>query len=357
MEVIYTVTKFPPGQRKSVRPSSKIKGAIADDPSSLLLRMLLSASPYYVSGSIIAERLKMSRVGVWARITKLREAGLLIEASQNRGYRLSAEPKKCNKSLLEAWLKQLRTTCKIFVYDTIDSTNSEAERILANGEKEPFAVISNHQSSGRGRLGRKWYSPKTGNINISVGFRPNINLIKLRTFTLWQGTYIAELLRSFTANNSISIKWPNDLVVNEKKLAGMLTEASIDSDQVKTLIFGIGINLNSSTKRFPKSLSKTSTSIKDLTEQNQRIHELSAQLIKTILLSYNKCIEGYSEKEIFSKWENLDALYNRNVEVSNGNDKFKGRAIGIDSEGSLKIKSRNGRIKLVKSGEVSVSKW
>ena len=351
------MTKFPPGQRKSVRPSSKIKGDLEEDPSCLLLRILLSASPYYVSGSLLAERLKMSRVGVWARITKLREAGLLIEASQNRGYRLSAEPKKYNKSLLEAWLKQLRTTCKISVLDTVDSTNSEAERILANGEKEPFAVISNHQSNGRGRLGRKWYSPATGNINISIGFRPNINLLKLRTFTLWQGTHIAELLRSFTANNSISIKWPNDLVINEKKLAGMLTEASIDTDQVKTLIFGIGININSSTKRFPKSLSKTSTSLKDLTDRYQRIHELSAQLIKTILLAYNKCIEGYSEREIILKWEKLDALFKRNVEVSNGKDKFNGRAIGIDSEGSLKIKLRNGRIKLVKSGEVSVSKW
>ncbi len=351
------MTKYPPGKRKSVRPSIGIKGSTSENPSSLLLRMLLSASPYYVSGSIIAERLKMSRVGVWARITKLREAGLLIEASQNRGYRLSAEPIKYNQPLLEAWLNQVHTKCKIFVHDTIDSTNSEAERLLANGEKGPFAVISNHQSKGRGRLGRKWYSPTTGNINISVGFRPNINLIKLRTFTLWQGMCIADLLRTFSGNNSISIKWPNDLVINEKKLAGMLTEASIDSEQVRTLIFGIGINLNSSSKHFPKSLSKTSTSLKDLTEQNQRTHELSAQLIKTILISYKKCIESYNEKEIFVKWEGLDALYKRNVEITNGNEVIRGKAIGIDSEGSLRIKSRNGRIRLVKSGEVSVSKW
>ena len=351
------MTKYPPGQRKSVTPTIGIKGSKSENPSILLLRMLLSASPFYVSGSIIAEKLKMSRVGVWARITKLREAGLIIEASQNRGYRLSAEPKRCNQSLLEALLLQAETKCKIFVHDSIDSTNSEAERLLANGEKGPFAVISNHQSNGRGRLGREWYSPTTGNINISVGFRPNISLIKLRTFTLWQGTCIAELLRSFSANDSISIKWPNDLVIKEKKLAGMLTEASIDSEQVRTLIFGIGINLNSSSKHFPKSLSKTSTSLKDLTEQNQRIHELSAQLIRTILLAYNKCVEGYSEKEIFDKWEKLDALYKKNVEISKGTELIKGKAIGIDTDGSLRIKSRNGRIRLVKSGEVSVSKW
>ena len=104
------MTKYPPGQRKSVRPTVGIKGSKSENPSILLLRMLLSASPFYVSGSIIAEKLKMSRVGVWARITKLREAGLIIEASQNRGYRLSAEPKRCNQSLLEALLLQAEKT-------------------------------------------------------------------------------------------------------------------------------------------------------------------------------------------------------------------------------------------------------
>ena len=126
------------------------------NPSIFLLKMLLSAAPNYLSGSDLAKSLNMSRVGVWARITKLREAGLIIEASQNRGYRLSAEPKRCNQSLLEALLLKAETKCKIFVHDTIDSTNSEAERLLANGEKGPFAVISNHQSNGRGRRGQAY---------------------------------------------------------------------------------------------------------------------------------------------------------------------------------------------------------
>jgi BirA family transcriptional regulator, biotin operon repressor / biotin---[acetyl-CoA-carboxylase] ligase len=350
------VTKYPPGLRKSVKPQLKTKGNTLENPSSLLLRLLLSASPYYVSGSVLADRLKMSRVGVWARISKLRKDGLLIEASQNRGYRLSAEPSKYNRPLMEAWIHQVQAKCKIFVHDTIDSTNSEVERLLANGEAGPFAVISNQQSNGRGRLGRKWYSPTSGNIHISVGFRPNVNLIKLRTFTLWQGVCIAELLRSFSANKSISLKWPNDLVVNEKKIAGMLTEASINSEEVRTLIFGIGINLNSSSKHFPKSLSDNSTSLKDLTGHKQRTHELSAQLIKTILSSYKQCADN-NNKELFVKWGKLDALSQRNIEVSNGKEIIKGKAVGIDNDGSLKIKSRNGRIRLVQSGEVSVCKW
>jgi len=351
------VTKYPPGRRKSVDPKLKTKGEKAVNPSSLLLRLLLSAAPYYVSGSVLAERLRMSRVGVWARITKLRKTGLLIEASQNRGYRLAGEPDEYSLPLMEAWLHQVNTKCKIFVFDKIDSTNSETERLLANGEKGPFAVISNRQLKGRGRLGRKWYSPKSGNIHISVGFRPNIDLIKLRTFTLWQGIGIAELLRSYSANTSISLKWPNDLVINEKKIAGMLTEASINSEEVRTLIFGIGLNLNSSSKQFPKDLSDYSTSLKDLTGQKQRIHELTAHLIKTITKEYEKCIEGYNEEDFIRKWNKLDALVLKNVEISYGNKSIKGKAIGIDEEGNLKIKSRNGRIQTAKSGEVTIQKW
>ena len=98
----------------------------------------------------MAQKLKMSRVGVWSRVDKLRKAGLSIDASQNRGYRLVAEPNLLNQPLLEAWLKECRKSCKVFVHDEVDSTNSEAERLLANGEKAPFAVLANTQRKGRG---------------------------------------------------------------------------------------------------------------------------------------------------------------------------------------------------------------
>ncbi|MEC7543604.1 MAG: HTH domain-containing protein, partial [Verrucomicrobiota bacterium] len=145
--------------------------------------MLLSASPYYLSGSLLAERLKMSRVGVWSRIDKLRKVGLCIEAAQNRGYRLAGEPNQLNIHLLEAWLSENAQPCKVFLRESTDSTNSEAERLLANGNPAPFAVLANTQTQGRGRLGRSWHSPRDGNLYLSVAFRPDVDLIKLRSFT------------------------------------------------------------------------------------------------------------------------------------------------------------------------------
>lgn len=351
------MTKYPPGKRKATDKPITTRGNSKENPSSLLLRILLQGSPYYVSGSIIAEKLKMSRVGVWARIAKLRKAGLTIEASQNRGYRLAAEPDIFNQHLMEAWLHEIKIKCKVFVSQTIDSTNSEAERHLTNQEKAPFAVISNEQHAGRGRLGRTWYSPKTGNINLTIAFRPKIRLIKLKIFTLWQGIAIVELLRKKTGNDSISIKWPNDIVLNGKKIAGMLTEASIDSEHVRSMVSGIGVNVNSLATKFPKTITKHSTSLHEVTGHALRIHELTAEIVKCVIFSYKECIKGISDQKLFEKWTTVDALYGKKINIKVGKENISGKADGIDENGAIKVKSRNGKIIHINSGELSVEKW
>ncbi|MBT3638530.1 MAG: biotin--[acetyl-CoA-carboxylase] ligase [Opitutae bacterium] len=349
------MSKYPPGKRKSVPPAKgKARVKKTENPSSYVLRMLLAASPHYVSGSIMAQKLKMSRVGVWSRVDKLRQAGLSIDASQNRGYRLVAEPNLLNQPLLEAWLKECRKSCKVFVHDELDSTNSEAERLLANGEKAPFAVLANTQKKGRGRLGRSWHSPKGGNLYLSMGFRPDVDLIKLRSFTLWQGLKIAMLLRSLTGIEGISVKWPNDLVYEQKKIGGMLTEASIDCERVRSLVFGIGLNVNCPKSRFPASLAKIATSIESATGQTFRIHEIAAKIIKTTLDAYEDCVTGGIESALMEKWNEWDALAGQKVQISMGKEKITGKAMGIDLSGGLRVKLRNGRVRIVQAGEVTL---
>jgi len=349
------MSKYPSGKRKSVAPAKgKNRTKKAENPSSYVLRMLLSASPFYVSGSMMAQKLKMSRVGVWSRVDKLRKAGLSIDASQNRGYRLVAEPNLLNQPLLEAWLKECRKSCKVFVHDEVDSTNSEAERLLANGEKAPFAVLANTQRKGRGRLGRNWQSPKGGNLYLSMGFRPDVELIKLRSFTLWQGLKIAMLLRSLTGIEGISVKWPNDLVYDKKKIGGMLTEASIDCERVRSLVFGLGLNVNCPKSRFPASLAKIATSLESASGQTFRIHEIAAKIIKTTLDAYKECVTGGVESALLEKWSEWDALAEQKVQISMGKEKINGKAIGIDLSGGLRVKLRNGRVRIVQAGEVTL---
>ena len=349
------MTNYPSGKRKKVKASnfsSSVKRG--KDPSSYVLQMLISASPYYVSGSLLAENLKMSRVGVWSRIDKLRKAGLVIEASQNLGYRLVAEPNSFNLPLLNAWMKENRKVCEIFTHDKIDSTNNEVERLLANGEKTPFAVLANQQSKGRGRFDRTWHSPKGGNIYISFGFRPNVQAIRIRNFTLWQGLNICNFLRNFIGSDQIKIKWPNDIFFKGRKLAGMLTEASIDCERIKTLVFGIGLNTNIPTNQYPKTLAKESISLQSITGEQIRLHELTAKLLKVILGGYKKTISVNLEEELLNQWEQVDELNGKQIQVTSGNEIFIGKAAGINTEGNLLIKLRNGRCREIYSGKIKI---
>ena len=346
---------YPKGQRKRISPRKiHVKSKKIQDPNSFVLRMLINAAPYYVSGSVLAEKLNMSRVGVWSRIDKLRKAGLTIEAAQNLGYRLAGEPNEFNLPLINAWMKENRKSCKIFAYDQIDSTNSEVERLLANNEKSPLAVLANQQLKGRGRLGRTWHSPKGGNLYLSFGFRPNVQAIRIRNFTLWQGIHICKFLCDYIGTDKIKVKWPNDLYYKEKKLAGMLAEASIDCERIKTLIFGLGLNVNIPTKRFPTSLSKGSVSLQNIAGGQIRLHELSAKIIKIVLQSFERSIDGSVQNELFEEWKDVDALYGKSIQIKTGKESLVGKSSGIDAEGNLQLKLRNGRIKNIHSGEITI---
>ena len=347
--------KYPKGKRKRVKtPTSISRSKVEKDPSSYVLRMLLNASPYYVSGSILAEKLKMSRVGVWSRIDKLRKAGLTIEASQNLGYRLAGEPNKFNLPLLNAWMKEKRKLCEVYTHDQIDSTNNEVERLLANGEQAPFAVLANKQTKGRGRMGRTWHSPKGGNIYLSLGFRPNVQAIRLRNFTLWQGLTICNFLKNYLDNDGIKIKWPNDIYYEGKKLAGILTEASIDCERIKTLVFGIGLNVNIDTHNFPKDLGKESISLQSIIGEQLRLHELAAKLIKVILASYKQTISQNLQEQLLNEWDEVDELSGKKIRITTGKEEIIGKASGIDRDGNLLVKLRNGRLKKLHSGDIKI---
>lgn len=348
------MAKYPEGRRRTVSPKTKRRKRSVEDPSSYLLRALLDASPYYVSGSFLAEKLKISRVAVWGRIDKLRSHGLSIDAARNRGYRLAGEPDRLNRHLLEAWLAEKRISCPVHVHRELDSTNSEAERLLAAGAKAPFAVLADTQTQGRGRLGRTWSSPPAGNLYLTVAFRPEVPSMRLRLLTLWLGTALAAKLRGL-AESDVRLKWPNDLVIEGRKLGGMLAEASIDPERTLTLAFGFGLNVNAPLGRFPKELRDAITTLKAQTGSNHRIHELAATLIGVILRGYEECLNGVDANDLRRAWEPLDCLAGRPVTAQVGEKTLRGKAAGIDDSGALLLKTRNGRVQPLHSGEVTLN--
>ena len=343
-------------RRGTKKPNFIKKKKFTADPNTFLLKMLLDSYPNFISGSLLAQTLGISRVAVWSRINKLRLQGIDIRAIQNVGYRLVGEPIILNKNLVYAWLEHINyKNCQLFIYDSINSTNIETEKLLTeNTSKLPIVVIADKQTNGKGRLNKKWTSPSGGNIYLSIGFKPNVEVLKLRKFTLYLGMQIVKLLRNEFNTEKFMVKWPNDIILNEKKIGGILTEASIDSERVNSLIFGLGINLYQTPKLNRNKNKLKPTSISHELGIEPSLHPLTARIIKMVVKSYNNCINQKIDPNFLSEWNEYDYLNNKDISVLKGDDLSKGNCQGIDHDGNLLLKFPNGSKKSFSSGEIDL---
>jgi BirA family biotin operon repressor/biotin-[acetyl-CoA-carboxylase] ligase len=229
----------------------------------VILKELLAREPGWVSGSALAAKLGVSRVAVWQHMSRLRAAGFVFEARRSLGYRLGARPPTLHPTLIESLLKVRPRGFSLLVLDEVDSTNDEAARQFAARRPAPFAILARRQTRGRGRFGRVWHSASPTNLYASFAFRPRVTPRQMQTFTLWMGVNVCELLANFTGA-SPGIKWPNDLVHQGRKVGGMLTEARIDADQIRDLVFGVGLNVNTPAAAWPADLARRAVSLAEI---------------------------------------------------------------------------------------------
>jgi BirA family biotin operon repressor/biotin-[acetyl-CoA-carboxylase] ligase len=321
----------------------------------LILRELLAAEPGWVSGGAIATKLGVSRVSVWHQMEKLRAQGFGFDALPARGYRLSRRPKLLHAGLVEAQLKVRRKGFTFEILEQVDSTNDEAARLLAAGRTAPFAVFAQRQTRGRGRFGRAWHSAANGNLYSSFAFRPRIPPKRMETFTLWMGVTICELVSKFVPVKP-GIKWPNDIVFDGRKAGGMLTEARVDADQIRDLVFGLGLNVNSPSSEWPSDLAKRAVSLSELAGAPIDLNRLTAALIGRVLLAYERFTEGDHVDSFAELWNRYDVLRGREVTLAEGDRKRRGRVLGVDDVGSLLIRDEHGRTRGFRAGEVTVEK-
>ena len=299
----------------------------------LILRELLAAEPGWVSGGAIATKLGVSRVSIWHQMEKLRAQGFGFEALPARGYRLSRRPRMLHAGLVEAQLKVRRKGFTFLVLDEVDSTNDECARQLAAGRAAPFAVFAQKQTRGRGRFGRVWHSEANGNLYSSFAFRPRIEPGRMQTFTLWMGVTICELVSRFVPVKP-GIKWPNDIVFDGRKAGGMLTEARVDADQIRDLVFGLGLNVNSPASDWPADLARRAVSLSELAGAPVDLNHLTAALIGRVLLAYERFIEGEHVDQFAELWNKYDVLRGREITLAEGGRKRRGKVLGIDDAGS-----------------------
>ncbi|MDI1319384.1 MAG: biotin--[acetyl-CoA-carboxylase] ligase [bacterium] len=320
-----------------------------------ILRELLGRESGPVSGARIAQQLGISRVAVWLQLQKLTKQGFVFAAARSLGYRLVKTPAQLHPALVHAYLSGRPRPPHLVCLDTVDSTNSEAERQLAAGSPVPLVILARQQTEGRGRQGRTWHSPAAGNLYCTFVFRPKLEPARLQDFTLWMGLNVCELVSNFCKIDP-GLKWPNDLLLSGRKAGGMLTEARVDADQIRDLVFGLGLNLNGRAADLPREVSATATSLAEATGAPVDLNRFAAALIGRVLGAYASFVEGDYRDKFAELWKRYDVLRGRPVSVVQGTRTVTGTATGIDDEGSLIVRLSSGRTERFRAGEVTLGK-
>ena len=309
----------------------------------------LKKNETYLSGEEISQSLKISRAAIWKYMQELRQLGYDIVAVPHLGYKLVSCPDKLFPLEIQHDLHTKIFGKKIVYHETISSTMDAAFQLALEKAPEGTVVCAETQTKGRGRLGRTWISPKGKGICLSVILRPKLSPLEVAKLTLLAAVGVCEALQKIT-NLQPSIKWPNDLLIDGKKCAGILTELSAETDRVKFVIVGIGVNVNTA----KNSLPSTATSLKEETRQEHSRIKIFQEILRELEHWYLRLgEEGFSP--VVQRWKELSVTLNQRVRVSDANGFVEGLAIDIDQDGGLLIRRDTGVIVKKMAGDVALA--
>lgn len=324
-----------------------------------VLKILKDNEDNFISGTKISKMLNVSRTQIWKYILELKNIGYIIESSSNKGYKLIKNEDMYNDFEIKYKMSTNLIGNEVMFFETLDSTNTYA-KILAQKEFENGTVIvADQQNMGRGRLGRTWSSVKGKGIWMSILLKPDIIPSKIQIITLAAAVSIVRAIKELY-NLEVKIKWPNDILLDGKKLSGILTEMSCSIEEINYLVLGIGININHISDDFPFELRDIATSIRKYYYEKFNIDKIFSRsdIIKKVLISFEEIYKLITEKEfdvIINEWRVNSCTLGKKIEVNDFSKKISGIALDIDDEGRLIFKKENGEIINILSGEVSLN--
>ena len=311
-----------------------------------ILEELESNREKYVSGQALAEKFGVSRNAVWKAIKLIKSDGYKIDSVNNKGYRLASSADILSAGKITENMSENSKKLKLIVFDTIDSTNNEAKRMIADGFRENALIVSNEQTNGRGRLGRDFYSPKNTGIYMSFVFHTDLKLSDAVSVTTAAAVAVVRAIERLT-DIKPQIKWVNDVYVGDKKACGILTEAVSDFETglAQSIVIGIGINI--STEEFPDEINSTATSLNfSGLSRNNLIAAVCDELVEICSdLSDKSYIESYREHSL---------IIGKEIDFYRNNVRHSATAVDIDSDGGLIVRFESGETEVLSSGEVTV---
>ncbi len=312
-----------------------------------IIQMLIDSDSEYVSGQNISDKLGITRAAVWKRISKLKELGFEIESVTKKGYKLLSYPDILNKELIEIGMKSDFIGHSVEVLESVDSTNDYAKK-KAKELVDGSVIISLEQVKGKGRRGRSFHSGKGDGIYLSIILKPGFEPAKAPFITSIAGAALVNTFNKF--NIQTKIKWPNDVLINGKKVAGILTEMSADMEFIEYIVLGVGINVSG--LEFPSELKNIATSLK---LEGYDVKKLSIiwQFIYEFELLYNLYLNE-NTSEVVNILRNNSSVLGKQINVHYMNEVESAIAVDINNQGALIIKTQEGEVKELSSGEISI---
>ncbi|HLC18551.1 MAG TPA: biotin--[acetyl-CoA-carboxylase] ligase [Thermodesulfobacteriota bacterium] len=320
----------------------------------------------FVSGEALSRALGVSRTAVWKHVNALRKMGYGIEAVPSKGYRLGGASAQGKASLKGAGgpageevfngveISSGLTTDfigkNIFFYDAIDSTNIKAIELGRSGTGEGTAVVADSQTSGKGRIGRRWESPPGVNLYTSIILRPGVSPSDAQALTLLAAVAVAEAVSVFIPRPPV-VKWPNDILIGSKKVAGILMEMDAEADRVEFIVAGIGINVNMDDSMLPEELRRSATSLKEAAGGAVSRVGLARTLYSRVEKWY-KIFLREGRAPVIEAWKGFFAFEGRPVRVLSFRETLEGICMGVDEHGMLLVRRPSGEIERVISGDV-----
>lgn len=312
---------------------------------------LLKETDGYISGQDLCDCLNVSRTAVWKVINQLKDEGYHIEAVRNKGYRLVQTADVITTAELKSMMNTKWVAERIEYYEQTDSTNTRAKRLAEEGALHGTLVVANSQTSGKGRRGRMWESPVGTCIYMSLLLRPDIQIHNASMLTLVAALAAASGISAETGLEC-KIKWPNDIVVNGKKVTGILTEMGSELDCIHYIVIGIGINVNIT--EFPEEIKAVAGSLSIEAGRHISRSAVISRVIESFEGYYEKFIEKENLRLLMGEYNDKMAGIGNEVRVLEPGNEYTASALGIDENGKLLVRLLDGTVKEIVSGEVSV---
>jgi BirA family biotin operon repressor/biotin-[acetyl-CoA-carboxylase] ligase len=312
---------------------------------------MLRGTDGYISGQQLCEKFQVSRTAVWKVMEQLKAEGYQIEAVRNRGYHLEKAPDVITKTELESLLDTAWAGRNIIYFLETDSTNTQAKRLGDEGAAHGTLAVAEKQTGGKGRRGRRWESPAGSSIYMSILLRPDILPNQAPMLTLVMALSVAKAIQVCVGEEAL-IKWPNDIVINGRKVCGILTEMSTEIQWINHVVIGTGINVN--TENFPAEIAETATSLYLESGKRQKRSLLTAEILRQFERYYSLFLDAGDLSGIQEEYNSLLVNFGREVRVLEPGHEYNGVAGGINETGELLIHTKDGQIRQVYAGEVSV---